>query len=141
MRENKNIGSELDATALRIRGGGRRLVAAVIIDIIAALAVIVFGVLLWSSGLLPLKFFIPLCVILLLLCGVLTILSLGGRHLLRPTLGMIFNLLLALACVLGSYMVTKGVDTLRDIIGKRESSNHVGIYVRTDDPAKDLQDL
>ena len=46
MRENKNIGSELDATALRIRGGGRRLVAAVIIDIIAALAVIVFGVLL-----------------------------------------------------------------------------------------------
>ena len=136
MRENKNIGSELDTTALRIRGGGRRLVAAVIIDIIAALAVIVFGVLLWSSGLLPLKFFIPLCIILLLLCGVLTILSLGGRHLLRPTLGMIFNLLLALACVLGSYMVTKGVDTLRDIIGKRESSNHVGIYVRTDDPAR-----
>ena len=58
MRENKNIGSELDATALRIRGGGRRLVAAVIIDIIAALAVIVFGVLLWSSGLLPPKFYV-----------------------------------------------------------------------------------
>ncbi len=141
MKENKQMEGELEATARRVRGGGRRLVAAVIISVISALAVIVFGGLLWSSGLLPLKYFIPLCAVLLLLCGLLTLLSLGGRHRLRPTLGIIFNILLTIACVLGSYMVTKGVDTLRDIIGKRELSNHVGIYVRTDDPAKDLQDL
>ena len=55
MKENKQMEGELEATARRVRGGGRRLVAAVIISVISALAVIVFGGLLWSSGLLPLK--------------------------------------------------------------------------------------
>ena len=141
MKINNRIEGELEETARRMRAGGHRLAAAAVISSIMFISIAVFCVLLWTTHLLPLKYYIPLCAVLVLLGVLLTVLSVSGRHRLRPVLGMVLSVLVAAAGILDAYMVTKGVDTLRGIIGNSEQSNHVGIYVRADDPAQDLQDL
>lgn len=100
----------------------------------------VFDVILLRTKMLPIKFLIPLCGLVLVLVVIATLLVLNSERRGRFTVGLAVSILLAAGMIFGSYAIARGIGKLADLTTTTVELTEVCVYVRADDPAESLQD-
>ncbi len=98
-----------------------------------------FLITLLRSQLLPAKYIIPGCVVLLLLLGLEIFLVSNHKHKGRFWTGFVLSLLMTAVLVMGGLYLNRGVEALNKIT-KGEQVDIVDVYVRQEDPAQSLED-
>ncbi len=101
---------------------------------------VAFGVFLMSTKLLPLKLLAVVYVLLFLLWLVLAVLILDHRKKGRFITGCVISVLMAGLLLGGGYAIYTGVITVKNNTGANTEVSHIGVYIRVDDKAQNLED-
>lgn len=123
----------------------------IISALVLTLVVLVLGRLIWQIwklNMLPGKFFLILCAVLLVLVGLLSLLLFTkrrgkwqkkARHG-KQVFGYILSILIVVGCLIGSGAVGRVLNTVTSITAPQKISVVLEVYVRADDKAEYLQD-
>lgn len=112
----------------------------VICTILILLCTLGFVVLLGVVAFLPLKYFLLAATFLLMCALILCLLVCDRQSRGRRVFGTVLALVFLLGEGLAGYMLGAGVDTLNKISSPKMEYAEFGVYVRSDDPAKSLEE-
>lgn len=101
---------------------------------------IVFLWILAGSALLPTHWFIIGAVVLLALTAGVLALVWDSRKRVRTILGSVLAVILVLVQIAGDYYIHTGVTALKHITTPKTETVAIGVYVKQDDPARQLSD-
>ena len=87
---------------------------------------------------LPAKFFVPICLVLLVLCAVSFLMAFAGKKM-RAT-GKLISMFMVIVSVIGIYYVAKVNDTLDALSGDNTKIDVVNVYVMKADEAENIND-
>lgn len=114
------------------------------VGILMAVAVflveLAFGMFLMSTKLLPAKILVAVFVLLFLLWAIVAVLVIDHRKKARFIVGCIISVLLAGILLGGGYAVYSGVAMVKNNTGTNTEVSHMGVYIRVDDKAEQLED-
>ena len=102
----------------------------------AVLTIVLLSVVLYLN-MLPVKFFIPICFVLVLLCGFAFILSYTKK---LKQVGKLISLFMILVGSFGLYYVSYLSGTIDNISGANTKTDEVNVYVMKADKADDITD-
>ncbi|MCD7843129.1 MAG: LCP family protein [Clostridiales bacterium] len=108
---------------------------------VLAVLMLVLDVSIVRSGMIPVKFLVPLVILLLLLVALLGFLTHRTEKRGRFIAGAVIGVLVAAVMVYGLVALNKLTSTLNNITTVSTEVSYVGAYVLTDDEAETLNDL
>ena len=112
----------------------------IILSLVMLVLVGGFCGLLASSQLLPAKFMLPVCLVLAVILLVLVFLLANHTRRGRFITGCVLSLLLAVLLLFGGFTLQRSTSALNHITGSGHQTDHVGVYVLTEDPAQTIND-
>ena len=92
------------------------------------------------TGLLPALYTVIACVGLAALLVIMWLLIRKNSKRIRYFIGTVISLILSIIMVIGSLAVSNVTDTLQTITDSTEETTRMGVYVRADDSAEDIED-
>ena len=94
--------------------------------------------LLFRLHVLPMKYCIPLIILLIVICGILAYTQIKNKS---AKLGKVLIVLLSIILLFGNYVMYKGNGTLRKISNQKDGYAIVSVIVKSDNEAEDLKGL
>lgn len=98
------------------------------------LTIVLLSIVLYIN-MLPVKFFIPICFVVLLLCGVAFLMAYSKK---LKYLGKVISLVMISVTAVGIYYAYIASGTFEDMAGANTKKDVVNVYVMKADPAEDL---
>lgn len=89
-------------------------------------------------NMLPVKFFIPICLVVLVLCAVAFLMAFGGKKI--RAAGKLISLFMVIVSMIGIYYVSKVNDTIDKVVGENTKVDVINVYVMKADEAEDIKD-
>lgn len=111
--------------------------------VIHAVVGLLFAISLYSLNMLPIKYYVVICVVILLLFGWNTWLLLGKgkkKKKARRIGGAVLNILLILFYLYLINMIFHTSSAMDKISSERQLEDVIAVYVQTDDPAESIED-
>ena len=118
---------------------GKKNIAGKLITLIQLAVSVICIVLIWNSGLAPMKYLTPLVVVLLILFVITHALQYLKNKVSRY-LGMIISLLMTIILAVGSVALMKTDDVLKSIGGATYKTDNMVVVVKIDDKAENIMD-
>ena len=87
---------------------------------------------------LPVKIFIPICLVLLVLCAVAFLMAFAGKKM--RAIGKLISLFMVIISMFGIYYVSKFNNVLDDMSGGNTKLDVINVYVMKADEAQDIND-
>lgn len=112
----------------------------IILTVITLLVSGAFVYALFNAAILPLRFMIIGCVVLLILSITVFVLTCDSRRCVRLIIGTVVAAITLALVGIGWYFVHHGVAALEKISTPEKEYAHIGVYVETDDPAQSIND-
>lgn len=100
-----------------------------------------FSVLLWYTKLIPVKYLLLLCVVLVLFTALVLFLNWNLKKTVRLVFGVLLTVLMTAGLLFAGSYVIKGLKTAAQITEITVEIADVGVYVLQDDPAQSVNDL
>lgn len=117
-----------------------RHIPSVVLSLGLLVLVGMFMALLISTGLLPVKYVLLVCLVLFVLVAWILYLLWEPYSLVRLIFGAVFTLLVVGIMGLGSSYLSQGVNTLNEITEVTVEVADVAVYVKKDDPAQSINE-
>ncbi|MCD8340602.1 MAG: LCP family protein [Clostridiales bacterium] len=127
-------------TSKRVNNQGSAIPGGVVTGLLFAVMV-VFDVVLVRSALLPVKFLVPIMVLLVALVALLGFLTHRTERIGRFAAGTVVSILIAIILIYAIIALNTLTSTLNSITTVSTEVTHVGVYVLTEDEAETLNDL
>lgn len=110
---------------------------------ILMILIIITAVFIYQTfSILPLKYWLPMIVILILFCGLMYFFLFSKRiNKFNRILGKIILVFLCFGLIIGNFAVYKYGATIRSITGANKQTNEISVIVLKDDDAKKITDL
>lgn len=89
-------------------------------------------------NMLPVKIFVPVCLLVLVLCAVAFLMAFAGKKV--RAVGKLISLLMVAVSVVGIYYISKVNNAIDGIAGSNTKTDVVNVYVMKADKAKDIND-
>lgn len=118
---------------------GNKNIAGKLVTLIQLAVSVICIVLIWNSGLAPMKYLTPLVVVLLILFVITHALQYLKNKVSRY-LGMIISLLMTIILAVGSVALMKTDDVLKSIGGATYKTDNMVVVVKKDDKAENIMD-
>lgn len=118
---------------------GNKNIAGKLVTLIQLVVSVICIVLIWNSGLAPMKYLTPLVVVLLILFVITHALQYLKNKVSRY-LGMIISLLMTIILAVGSVALMKTDDVLKSIGGATYKTDNMVVVVKKDDKAENIMD-
>ena len=118
---------------------GNKNIAGKLVTLIQLAVSVICIVLIWNSGLAPMKYLTPLVVVLLILFVITHALQYLKNKVSRY-LGMIISLLMTIILAVGSVALMKTDDVLKSIGGATYKTDNMVVVVKIDDKAENIMD-
>lgn len=118
---------------------GNKNIAGKLVTLIQLVVSVICIVLIWNSGLAPMKYLTPLVVVLLILFVITHALQYLKNKVSRY-LGMIISLLMTIVLAVGSVALMKTDDVLKSIGGATYKTDNMVVVVKKDDKAENIMD-
>ena len=109
-----------------------------LIVLVQLLLSVVFIMVAWDSGLLPVKYVAAVSVLLLVLFGI----CFGMQYIKNKVhiAGVVFSVLISIALVFGNIYLSKANNLLKDVGGAAYKTDNMVVVVKKNNPAKNLLD-
>lgn len=120
--------------------GFARHIPGILLSVALLVLVGIFAALIVSTELLPTKFVLIICLILMVFVAWILFLLWEPHRPVRLVLGVLFTLILMAVVGFGSSYISKGVDTLDEITEVTVEVADVGVYVKSEDAAQSIND-
>ena len=114
-------------------------IAGKLITLIQLAVSVICIVLIWNSGLAPMKYMVPLIIVLLILFAATHALQYPKNKVVRYT-GMIISLLMTIVLAVGSVALMKTDDVLKKIGGATYKTDNMVVVVKKGDKAENIED-
>lgn len=111
-----------------------------ILTIIFTCISLLFLYLLYDTKIVPQMYMAVIAAVFALLVLISGCLVWNFRHIIRFSIGTLLIVLMSGVLILGGSYIRQTTRTLSRISGTSTETSHVGIYVKTDDPAQELSD-
>lgn len=118
---------------------GNKNIAGKLVTLIQLAVSVICIVLIWNSGLAPMKYLTPLVMVLLILFVITHALQYLKNKVSRY-LGMIISLLMTIILAVGSVALMKTDDVLKSIGGATYKTDNMVVVVKKDDKAENIMD-
>ena len=118
---------------------GRHNIAGKLVTLIQLAVSVICIVLIWNSGLAPVKYMVPLIIVLLVLFAATHALQYPRNKVVRYV-GMIISLLMTIVLAVGSVALMKTDDVLQKIGGATYKTDNMVVVVKKDDKAENISD-
>lgn len=136
-RMNINMGKNKKKTMNKITGFIKSGLFGIILSAIQTVLTIVLLSIVLYLNMLPVKFFIPVCFVVLFMCGFTFILAFTKK--VKPV-GKIISMLMIIISSVGLYYVSYLSGTIDNISGANTKTDEVNVYVMKADSADDITD-
>ena len=120
-------------------GLGKHNIAGKLVTLIQLVVSVICIVLIWDSGLAPMKYMLPLIIVLLVLFAATHALQYPRNKVVRYA-GMILSLLMTIVLAVGSVALMKTDDVLKKIGGATYKTDNMVVVVKKDDKAENIED-
>ncbi|WP_270360772.1 hypothetical protein [[Eubacterium] hominis] len=110
----------------------------IIFTSVVGLVTLITLYLLLRLNVLPMKYCIPLIILLIVICGVLIYTQIKNKS---TKIGKVLIVLVSILLLFGDYAMYKGNGTLRKISNQKEGYAIVSVIVKSDNEAEDLKGL
>lgn len=114
---------------------GSRAFSVILSAIHLILTIVLLSIVLYIN-MLPVKFFIPICFVLLLLCAIAFLMAYAKKKL--KYVGKFISLIMIMITSVGIYFASVASGTFEDMAGANTKKDVVNVYVMKADPAEDL---
>lgn len=118
---------------------GTHNIAGKLVTLIQLAVSVICIVLIWNSGLAPVKYMVPLIIVLLVLFAATHALQYPRNKVVRYV-GMIISLLMTIVLAVGSVALMKTDDVLQKIGGATYKTDNMVVVVKKDDKAENISD-
>ena len=118
---------------------GTHTIAGKLVTLIQLAVSVICIVLIWNSGLAPVKYMVPLIIVLLVLFAATHALQYPRNKVVRYV-GMIISLLMTIVLAVGSVALMKTDDVLQKIGGATYKTDNMVVVVKKDDKAENISD-
>ena len=118
---------------------GTHNIAGKLVTLIQLAVSVICIVLIWNSGLAPMKYMVPLIIVLLVLFAATHALQYPRNKVVRYV-GMIISLLMTIVLAVGSVALMKTDDVLQKIGGATYKTDNMVVVVKKDDKAENISD-
>lgn len=118
---------------------GAHNIAGKLVTLIQLAVSVICIVLIWNSGLAPMKYMVPLIIVLLVLFAATHALQYPRNKVVRYV-GMIISLLMTIVLAVGSVALMKTDDVLQKIGGATYKTDNMVVVVKKDDKAENISD-
>ena len=118
---------------------GKKNIAGKLVTLIQLAVSVICIVLVWNSGLAPMKYLVPLIIILLVLFVITHALQYLKNKVSRY-LGQIISLLMTIILAVGSVALLKTDDVLKAVGGATYKTDNMVVVVKKDDKAENIMD-
>lgn len=118
---------------------GTHNIAGKLVTLIQLAVSVICIVLIWNSGLAPVKYMVPLIIVLLVLFAATHALQYPRNKVVRYV-GMIISLLMTIILAVGSVALMKTDDVLQKIGGATYKTDNMVVVVKKDDKAENISD-
>ncbi len=115
-------------------------VLGIILTLVLLAACIAAMYMVYTMGVLPLQYFVIVCIGLLALVILVGVLTWNLYHQVRFLIGLILWFVLMLGLVVGGYYLYRTQNTLSSMLGVRTEIVKMGVYVRADDAVSTVND-
>lgn len=120
-------------------GLGKHNIAGKLVTLIQLAVSVICIALIWDSGLAPMKYIVPLIIVLLVLFAATHALQYPRNKVVRYA-GMILSLLMTIVLAVGSVALMKTDDVLKKIGGATYKTDNMVVVVKKDDKAENIED-
>ena len=118
---------------------GTHNIAGKLVTLIQLAVSVICIVLIWNSGLAPVKYMVPLIIVLLVLFAATHALQYPRNKVVRYV-GMLISLLMTIVLAVGSVALMKTDDVLQKIGGATYKTDNMVVVVKKDDKAENISD-
>ena len=118
---------------------GTHNIAGKLVTLIQLVVSVICIVLIWNSGLAPVKYMVPFIIVLLVLFAATHALQYPRNKVVRYV-GMIISLLMTIVLAVGSVALMKTDDVLQKIGGATYKTDNMVVVVKKDDKAENISD-
>lgn len=136
-RMNINMGKNKKKTMDKITGFIKSRQFGIVLSAIQSVLTIILLSIILYLNMLPVKFFIPVCFVVLFLCGFAFILAFTKK--LKPV-GKLISLFMVVVSSMGLYYASYLSGTIDNISGANTNTHEVNVYVMKADKADDIAD-